>query len=982
MYKGKKILAVILARGGSKRLPGKNIKNLGRVPLIGHTIQAAVRSALIDKIVVSSDSDEILKVSSRFPCVVQKRPAHLAEDATTSQDSLRYVVTEFEKEQQEKYDLVVLLQPTCPFRKTAEIEKCIKKLVDNDADSSQTVALVKEKPELMFVEEGEKLVFQNKTAFFNKSLRRTHYILNGAAYVVRKEVFLSTGNLYGEKNIPVIMSQDDSLDIDTYADWQVAEKILEERKRLEQGKQNHISRKPITIAGKQLGDEHPTFIIAEIGVNHNGDMDLAHKLIDLAVEAGADAVKFQNFNPQTGTSKFTPKVTYQKENDGPEGNYQTMLERLKITEDQTKMLAEYAAKKGTIFLSTASDAESLEVLKKVDPPAYKIGSPHITNLPLLKDTAKCGKPMIISTGMATYEEIDEAIQVCQEVGNEQIILLHAVSDYPTQFQDANLNVIARLRERYPTLHIGYSDHTMGIEASTVAVALGARILERHFTLDKTLPGPDHKASLVFGELEALVRAVRNIEMALGDGVKRRTLREDEVARTARRSVVAHVDIPAGTVLTAEMVRMKKPETGIKPKYYWSLLGKRIIRDIEADRSLQWEDIEGGMEKKPKRKIAVVTVSRAEYGILTKLLKKIQANPDLELQLLVTGSHVMKGMGDTIQDIIDDGFSIAAKIDMELASDSPQEIAKAMGTIVQKMSSALAELQPDLLVLISDRFETLAAAVAASPFTIPVVHIAGGVVTEGAIDDKMRHATTKISHLHFPVDERGAQNLRLMGEEEWRIKLSGSMAIDLLKSEAVFSREELASHLGIDFSKGVILFVYHPVTLEYQDTARQIQNALEAVLSFGMQVIALYPNQDTSRSIIVEALERAAAEHPNLKLVHHLKRGRYASLLDHCSVMVGNSSSGLLEAPTFQTPVVNIGNRQKGRGRTGNVIDCGYAVAEIKAAIEKALHDPGFRLQLAEVQNPFGKGNAADIIYDTIIHLDLKNKALLEKKIRD
>jgi len=980
MYKGKKILAVILARGGSKRLPGKNIKKLGGIPLIGHTIQAAAQSALIDKIVVSSDSDEILKVSSGFPCLVQKRPAHLAEDATTSQDSLRYVVTEFEKEHKEEYDLVILLQPTCPFRKTAEIDKCIKELVDNGADSSQTVTLVKEKPELMFVVEEGKLNFQNKNAFFNKSLRRNHYILNGAVYVVRKDLFISTSALYGDKNIPVIMSQEDSLDIDTYVDWQIAEKLWEERTM----NSNAPFRKSLSIAGKQIGDEHPTFIIAEIGVNHNGDMDIAQKLIDLAVEAGADAVKFQNFDPKTGTSKFTPKVTYQKENDGPEGTYQTMLERLKITEEQTKMLAEYAAKKGIIFLSTASDAESLEILKKVDPPAYKVGSPHITNLPLLKDTARCGKPMIISTGMATYEEIDEAIQVCKEVGNEQIILLHAVSDYPTQFSDANLNVIARLRERYPTLHIGYSDHTLGIEASTVAVGLGARVLERHFTIDKNMPGPDHKASLVFGELEALVRAVRNIELALGDGVKRRTLREEEVARTARRSVVAHVDIPAGTVLREEMVRMKKPGTGIKPKYYWSLLGKKTVRDIKADTTLQWEDIEGGnvLDKKSKRKIAVVTVSRAEYGILKKLLKKIQANHDLELQLLVTGSHLMKGMGDTIQDIIDDDFSIAARIDMELTSDSPQEIAKAMGTIIQKMSSALAQLHPDVLVLISDRFETLAAAVAASPFTIPIVHIAGGVVTEGAIDDKMRHATTKISHLHFPVDERGAQNLRLMGEEEWRIKLSGSMAVDLLKSEAVLSKEELTGILSIDFSKGVILFVYHPVTLGYQDTARQIHNALEAVLSLGMQVIALYPNQDTSRLVIVEALEKAAAEDPNLKLVHHLKRGMYASLLNHCSVMVGNSSSGLLEAPTFQTPVVNIGNRQKGRGRTGNVIDCGYAVEEIQKAIEKALYDQEFASRLKMVQNPFGKGNAADIIYDTIIHLDLKNKALLEKKIRD
>lgn len=382
----------------------------------------------------------------------------------------------------------------------------------------------------------------------------------------------------------------------------------------------------------------------------------------------------------------------------------------------------------------------------------------------------------------------------------------------------------------------------------------------------------------------------------------------------------------------------------------------------------------------KRKIAVVTVSRAEYGILKNLLRKIHHSPELELQLLVTGSHLMEGMGNTIQDIIDDGFPIAAKIDMELTSDAPHDIAGAMGTIVQKMSKAFMELQPDLIVLISDRFETLAAAVAASPFTIPIVHIAGGVVTEGAIDDKMRHAVTKLSHLHFPVDETGAANLRAMGEEEWRIAVSGSMAMDLLKSEATYSQEELGKMLGIDFSKEVMLFVYHPVTLEYQDTARQIQNTLKAALSFNMQVVALYPNQDTSRMVIADTLEKAAAEHSCIKLVDHLRREVYASLLKHCTVMVGNSSSGLLEAPTFQTPVVNIGNRQKGRGRTTNVISCGYEVEEIQKAIEKALHDQGFARQLTTVKNPFGNGMAADLIYNHILKLDYQNKQLLEKSL--
>ena len=383
----------------------------------------------------------------------------------------------------------------------------------------------------------------------------------------------------------------------------------------------------------------------------------------------------------------------------------------------------------------------------------------------------------------------------------------------------------------------------------------------------------------------------------------------------------------------------------------------------------------------KRKIAVVTVSRAEYGILKNLLCKIKEDPNMELQLIVTGSHLMENMGNTVQDIIDDGFSITAEVNMNLTSDSPQNIAEAMGTIIQEMSKVLMELQPDLLVLISDRFETLAVAVAASPFTIPIVHIAGGVVTEGAIDDKMRHAVTKLSHLHFAVDEDGARNLHRMGEEKWRVMLTGSMAVDRLNSSAVLSRETLVETLGVDISKGVLLFVYHPVTLEYQNTATQINNALEAVLSFDMPIIALYPNQDTSRTTIVEALEKAAVGNPQLKIIKHMKREVYASLLKNCTALVGNSSSGLLEAPTFQTAVVNIGNRQKGRARTDNVINCGYSVEEIKNAITKALYDKEFTSLLKKVKNPFGNGNAADLIYHAIKTVDFQNDVLLSKKIR-
>jgi GDP/UDP-N,N'-diacetylbacillosamine 2-epimerase (hydrolysing) len=379
----------------------------------------------------------------------------------------------------------------------------------------------------------------------------------------------------------------------------------------------------------------------------------------------------------------------------------------------------------------------------------------------------------------------------------------------------------------------------------------------------------------------------------------------------------------------------------------------------------------------KRKIAVVTVSRAEYGILKKLLHKLQEDQEIELQLIVTGSHLMNEAGMTINQIKEDNISIAAEIDMELHGDQPHDISNAMGTIIKKMGKVLQQLQPDLMILISDRFETGSAGLASLPFNIPIVHIAGGVVTEGAIDDKIRHSLTKMSQIHCAVDQEGANNLISMGEEAWRVHNTGSMSIDLLQEYATKSEQQLKEELHIESTAELMLFVYHPTTTEYQQTEEQITNALDA-LPDDMEIIALLPNQDTARNTIAQALTKKAEQSQHIHVFKHLPRSTYANVMKQCRLMVGNSSSGLLEAPTFQTPVVNIGNRQRGRGRCANIIDTDYETDNIKKGIKKA-RSAEFKSALSSLINPFGDGNATEKIYTIIKEIEI-NERLLNKKI--
>lgn len=326
------------------------------------------------------------------------------------------------------------------------------------------------------------------------------------------------------------------------------------------------------------------YIIAEAGVNHNGSFELACKLVDAAKEAGVDCIKFQTFKSEKLVSHNAQKAEYQKSTTG-EGSQIDMLKKLELSYEEFISLKAYCDKVGICFLSTPFDFESINFLNSIDMPFWKIPSGEVTNYPYLVALAKTGKPVVMSTGMCNLLEIKDAINVLTDHGTKDIKLLHCNTEYPTPFEDVNLKAMQTMRDTF-RYEVGYSDHTKGIEVPIAAVALGATIIEKHFTLDRNMEGPDHKASLEPDELKQMVTAIRNIEKSIGNGIKTPSESETKNIPIARKSIVAKHHIKANDVLTADNVTVKRPGTGLNPMMWDKVIGTRAIRDFNEDEMIE------------------------------------------------------------------------------------------------------------------------------------------------------------------------------------------------------------------------------------------------------------------------------------------------------------------------------------------------------------------------------------------------------------
>ena len=378
-----------------------------------------------------------------------------------------------------------------------------------------------------------------------------------------------------------------------------------------------------------------------------------------------------------------------------------------------------------------------------------------------------------------------------------------------------------------------------------------------------------------------------------------------------------------------------------------------------------------------RRVAVVTVARSDYGIYRPVLRAIERHPELELQLVVGGMHLSPEHGSTISEIEADGRPVAARVEAVPSSDAPVAIADSIGTSVAGFAGAFSRLKPDIVVVLGDRYEMLAAAVATLPLTIPVAHIHGGESTEGAIDENMRHAITKLSHLHFASTDPYAQRIVQMGEEPWRVHATGAPGLDAIRTLEPLSARELEELTGIQLGERTLLVTYHPVTLEHEQVAARIDDFLDALDRTGLAVLFTAPNADTRNRAVTRAIEAYVAAHPGSVLVASLGSRGYHSALGLVRALAGNSSSGIIEAASFGLPVVDVGRRQQGRLRAANVIHAEDDADSIAAALARAVSDD-FRASLQGLANPYGDGHAAERIAAELASVPLDDRLLVKR----
>jgi N,N'-diacetyllegionaminate synthase len=579
------VLAVIPARGGSKSIPRKNLRIVAGRPLIAWTIDAARRARSVDRVIVSTDDEAIAAVSREWGAEVPMlRPAALARDDTPGVEPVIHAVSWLHEHECYDADLVLILQPTSPLRGAEDIdasvslyrERGVKALISvyrNTHPDSWTSPLTRDGVLTAFRPELEEPAVRQEGA--------GRYAQNGAIYLIDRGHLLEHRTLYADRTLAYVMPADRSLDIDE--EWQLtaANALLSSRH----------SAHTVTIGRRRIGADQPVFVIAEAGVNHNGRLEFAEKLVDAAAAAGADAVKFQTWKTDELVTRTAPLAGYQRGYGQAKTQYD-LLRELELDEAALRSLKARADARGLLFLSTPDEETSADLLQRIDVPAFKIGSGEVTNARLLRHVAAKGRPLILSTGMATMAEVAEAVRVVEVAGNRALILLHSVSAYPSPADESNLEAIVTLRSAFGC-PAGFSDHTMTIETAAAAAAKGAAVIEKHITLDRTLPGPDHQASFDAAQFRAMVDAIRRVESTLGDGVKRPMPSELPNRSVVRKVLVAARAMRAGQVLAEQDIALRRAGAGLPASDLSRVVGRALTCDVDRDTPITARVIDGG-----------------------------------------------------------------------------------------------------------------------------------------------------------------------------------------------------------------------------------------------------------------------------------------------------------------------------------------------------------------------------------------------------
>ena len=562
------ILFLIPARGGSRRIPDKNLRTVAGIPLVGWAVRtaraAAARLPGAEHAVVCSTDDAAIADASRVwgaetPFV---RPARLADDSASSVDVALHAIDTL-AEQDRRFAIVALVQPTSPLTDPHDLVAAIEAFLAGGR--AGVVAVTHSHPADWHL--GR---VAGETA--------DDLLLTGAFFVVdvdqlrASRTFVIPGVTRGS-----VIPPERAIDIDEPHDLVMAEAMSRARPMRE-----------LVLADHPI-DGRSAFIIAEAGVNHDGRLAVAHRLIEAAAEAGADAIKFQTFDPAALAMSGAPLAAYQSASQPPGEDQRSMLARLSLAETDWPELQAHAVALGLVFLSTPFDVGSADLLDRLDVPAFKVGSGELTNHPFLRRLAGYGRPMLISTGMADMIEVARALDVVAGAGDPPIGLFHCVSAYPADPADADLRAISTMRNafRVPT---GWSDHSLGIELPIAAAALGADLIEKHLTLDVTARGPDHRASLEPAVFRTMVTAVRQVTVALGDGQKIPSEGERDVARVARRSLVWGRSLETGRSITDDDLVALRPGTGISPARLADLVGQVTARPVVEGRLVDPADV--------------------------------------------------------------------------------------------------------------------------------------------------------------------------------------------------------------------------------------------------------------------------------------------------------------------------------------------------------------------------------------------------------
>ena len=565
-------LFLIPARGGSKRIPGKNLRSLAGIPLVGWAVRIARAAARPGDLVVCSTDDPATADAARaWGAEILERPAELATDEATSLSVVLHALDAVGPLgiAPDALELVVLLQPTSPLTDPADLAGAVELARSTGRSVTSVVAGHPAAWHRQRDADGALQVRPGGEA--------ARHLLTGGFYVTPPAALRQAG-MFVEPGVTlgVEIPLDRAIDIDEPADLVAAAGTLAAR--------------PVApfVVGDRTVEAGRTLVIAEAGVNHDGDVEVARRLIDAAADAGADAVKFQTFLPEALAAPAAPTAAYQRDHDGGD-DQRAMLERLALPAAAWADLQAHARERGVVFLSTPFDDASADLLDALDVPAVKVGSGELTNLPFLARLAGFGRPLIVSTGMATMVEVAAAVEAIESAGGAgRLALLHCVSTYPAAAADANLDAIRQLREAFG-LQAGWSDHTPGIELPIAAVALGAVIVEKHLTLDRTRRGPDHAMSLEPDAFASMVAGIRAIEVALGGHDKAPTAGELEIATVARRSLHWARDLPAGTEIAATDLLALRPGSGISPAGAAVLTGRRTAHDVRAGAMVQADD---------------------------------------------------------------------------------------------------------------------------------------------------------------------------------------------------------------------------------------------------------------------------------------------------------------------------------------------------------------------------------------------------------